>query len=927
MLAPPAGRGQLPPDMSKLLAAIRAEAEAQLVLPAGQHPAAEIERYQRFLRRQALRIRLAHNKGAGGREVCQARSLAVDLVFEHALRAVLALPARTGNPPPPFAVVALGGYGRAELSPHSDVDVMFLHNRADVHDAPRPPFMELMNGAWLFNVFPKVQPLVRTPAQCVEAAREDLRSMTSLLEARRVCGDERLFAAMQKRLLAGAVKGGEDAYIEQRLKDQAGRRERFGNTPFLQEPNVKHGCGGLRDYQNLLWMAFFRYRVRTTAELAGRGLITPREQATLDAAYEFLLRVRNDLHYRAGRANDVLTKSVQPQVARAMGFTRGSPRVRLERLMQTYYRHVRTIHELTRTLEERLALHPQPGRLPRLRHLWRAGRQRTAETVDGFKFVDGAVLAASDRVFRDQPHRLMRAFSLAQRRGLRLHPELVHLIRNHTHLVTREFRADPQVREMFFELFRHRGRVGGTLRQMHETGLLGALVPAFGRLTGQVQHEFFHQFTADEHTLVCLEKLDAIWEERLPGCAPYAAIFRKVPRPEVLYLALLLHDAGKGGDHDHAESGARLAASVVRWLRLDPATAGQVVFLVRHHLAMVTLSQKRDLDDPAVVEGFARLVGDAEKLHMLTLLTVADSLGTSDTLWNAFKDQLLLMLHARAEQHLAGAIAPAGAVRRDELLAAVREARPSALAPDEIEAHFTGLPESYFQHISLAEVLADLGVVHDFLAAQVRGERPPLAPAIRTEAQPARGCSVVRVCAWDHSGLFAGLAGALTVADLNILSAEIYTRTDNLVLDRFYVAEPATGAPAGERALESFASLARQALTGELSLPELLRRARGRRTAGTRGERVPTRIAFDNQASASRTVIEIETEDRLGLLAALAAGLAALGVDISLAKINTTHGVAEDAFYVTEADGGKIVSAARQQEIRHRLLTAIAELG
>jgi [protein-PII] uridylyltransferase len=523
----------------------------------------------------------------------------------------------------------------------------------------------------------------------------------------------------------------------------------------------------------------------------------------------------------------------------------------------------------------------------------------------------------------------LRAFFLAQRRGLRLDPELLQMIRNHRELVTQSFRQDAQVQEAFLELFKHPGHVGGTLRALHETGLLGALIPPFARLTGQVQHEFFHQYTVDEHTLVCLEKLDDIVHQKTPALAPYTAIFRRLERPEVLYLALLLHDAGKGEGRNHAESGARIAATVTRRLRLEAAAAARVEFLVRHHLDMVTLSQKRDLDDPHVVQQFADLVREPENLHALTLLTLADSLGTSDKLWNAFKDQLLLMLHHRAEQHLQGNPQQAEVAARERLREEVHRTCPAGIGPDEIEAHFAALPPGYFHHATAEEVVDDLQAAHDFLSAEVGGDDHPLAPVIRSRSLPALSCSVVRCCAWDHHGLFARLTGAFTAADLNILSAEIYTRRDDFALDRFHVCDAATGSPASSRALERFALFARGALTGSLDLAEALRGRRSPRTPGfvvPGGGRLPTRIEFDNHSSPSRTILEIEAEDRLGLLYTIASVLAELGVDISLAKINTANGAASDVFYVSEAGGTKIEAAARQKQIRLTLQAAITRL-
>ena len=540
---------------------------------------------------------------------------------------------------------------------------------------------------------------------------------------------------------------------------------------------------------------------------------------------------------------------------------------------------------------------------------------------------DGTVSLADGHFFQAEPSRLLGLFLYAKYHSLSLHPNDLQLIRKLVpQMDWNNLRDDPAVKKNFLELIRGPGRVAKPLRQMHEAGLLARLVPAFEQITGMVQHEFFHRYTADEHTLVCLEKLDAIWNERLPDYSLYTELFRQVPRPELLYLALLLHDTGKGEGRDHAEKGAHIAAAEAHRLGLPAAETARVVFLVRHHLSMVILSQKRDLDDPEVIRGFAELVGDTENLRMLTLHTLADSLGTSDSLWNTYKDQLLRMLYTRTLQFLTGIAAPSGAVRRCALWESLRQNPPAGLASDEIEAHINGLPDNYFPQLTREELLADLEVVHEFLALQVQGKAPALAPAIRTQDLPERGCTVVRVCTWDHSGLFARLAAALSASGLGIHSAEIYTRSDHLVLDRFYVAPPGHAGPAPASALELFRALAYRALSGEMALPELLRLAGQRHEPRLRPEPIKPRITFDNQASAKSTILEIQAEDRMGLLAALAAVLAEMGVDISLAKINTTHEVADDAFYVTDTDGRQILASERQEQIRARLLEALAAL-
>src|SRR5437588_10940309 len=392
-----------------------------------------------------------------------------------------------------------------------------------------------------------------------------------------------------------------------RLEDQAARRAKFGNSASMQEPNIKNGCGGLRDFQNLLWMAFFKYRTRSLAELQKRELISESEGKQLETAYDFLLQVRNDLHYHVNRPADVLGKSIQPTIAHNLGYSDRSPVKRLEAFMGDLYSHMRNVYLITRTLEQRLALSPHPERrLPSFGELLRQGRHRfQQQLVDGFKCIDGEVCPVSGRVFRDQPRRLMRVFLYAQQRGQKLQAYLAQMIRNQLSLVDRAFLRDQHVRETFLEILNQRGNVAPTLRAMHEGGVPGKYLPEFGRLTCLVQHEFYHQYTADEHTLVCLEQLDRIWAATGSGPNDYTALFQQLERPFVLYLALLLHDSGKALPRgNHAETGARLSLRVARRLALDGVTGHSLRLLIEHHLTMTQTSQRRDLDDPAVIRNF-----------------------------------------------------------------------------------------------------------------------------------------------------------------------------------------------------------------------------------------------------------------------------------------------------------------------------------
>ena len=625
--------------MPGLLEKIESNAAERLSLPPGTLPAQELARYKRFLKVESHRLKMMHRAGASGRQVCQGRAALIDVLLRYlwtAAKGGLSMQAQKEFPP--LALVALGGYGRGELNPHSDIDFMFLHAGQVVAGMKALPHLSKLMDSILYPLWDlgfKIGHSVRTIGECVQVANADMQAKTSLIESRFVVGDEKLFEKFQRTIVGKCVDGHEEEYIAQRVQDQAARHEKFGNSATMQEPNIKNGCGGLRDFQNLHWMAFFKYRTRTLLEMEQKELMSPSERKQLEAAYDFLLCVRNELHYQLNRPVDVLSKSLQPTVATHLGYTERSPSKRLEQFMRDLYSHSRNIYLVTRSLEERLSLLPRPKLLPAAfgRLIPKRFRQAEEQIVDGFRIVDGQLRASTGRVFRDQPRRLMRVFLHAQQRGLKLHPDLSQLIRHELSLVNREFLHDEHVRETFLEILNQRGNVSSILRRMHDVGLLGKYIPEFGKLTCLVQHEFYHQYAADEHTLMCIEQLDRAWEADTAPYQRYAEIFQNVDRPFVLYLALLLHDAGKAlNTGKHSVIGGELSARVARRLGLDGATTHSLRLLIEHHLTMAAVSQRRDLEDPAVIRNFAAQIQTPENLRMLTLHTFADSMATSDKL-------------------------------------------------------------------------------------------------------------------------------------------------------------------------------------------------------------------------------------------------------------------------------------------------------
>jgi len=896
----------------------------------------ELPRLKRFLKTESARLQGWHRDGGGGREVCLGRSWMLDTLLRELFDWTLATFEQPGNARKlQVALVATGGYGRAELNPHSDVDIMLLHSGSmpSVNRIFSHPLLEKLTGPGgliytLYDLGLKVGHSVRNIQDAVNVANDDMQTKTSLIESRLITGDAGLFGQFQQRLEARCVRNHVGDYLQMRIGDQDARRVKFGNSALLQEPNIKNGCGGLRDYQNLLWMTHFKYGAHTLEQLEAQGMVRPRNRRQLEVGYDFLLRTRNELHLQTKRLADDIPKALQPKIAWQLGYKDRSPARRLEAFMRDLYTHMRAIHLITRMVERRLALRPKPARrLPSLRSFFGGGKK--TETLDGFNIIDGELVPISPRIFRDQPRRLMRVFLHAQQRGLELHPDLTQLLRDNVSLVDDDFVHDTENHETFLEILNQRGNVAPALRAMHEVDLLGRYIPEFGRMTCLVQHEFFHAYAADEHTLVCLEKLDQVWDAAQPPFAHYTHILQDIDLPYLLYLALFLHDAGKGMESgDHVKDGTVVCQKVGERLGLTPRRLARLKFLVEHHLLMAEVSQRRDIDSPTVIRQFAETVQDEENLAMLTLLTFADSLGTSNNLWNDFKNTLLQTLYHLAGRRLASGkdYEQAEQQRLAKLMQEAREQLPLKISAEELEAHFEHLTPRYFRTHSLEHINIDLTQVNRFLKRVVNGSGSRvLEPVIAWHNQPARGHTSVKICTWDRPGLFTTISGALAAAGLNILSARVFSRGDGIILDTFLVVDARTGGLAKRRERDTFKKQLTQALLPDES-PEFQTQIDTLAKRGAPSEwEWPTRIRIDTEAAESRTIIEVESADRLGLLHRISKVLTRHGLSIHVARISTEKGAAIDTFYVRTALGKKPTDEALLRQIQSDLETELSE--
>ncbi|HEV7867188.1 MAG TPA: [protein-PII] uridylyltransferase, partial [Chthoniobacteraceae bacterium] len=739
-------------DREKVLA----HAEQQLSSEGKLNSAELLQLYKKFLKIENHRIWLKHRNGGGGRDICAQRAHVVDIVLRHLLEAALRPDPASGGKHLELALVAIGGYGRGELNPYSDVDLMFLHGDSTKLDARiNEVVQQILYMLW--DVGFKVGHSTRSISGAIAQANADMLSKTSLLEARLVVGDAKLFERFRNEFVKRCVEGHEAEYIGQRVQNQADRHEKFGDSVYMQEPNIKNGCGGLRDYQNLLWISFFKERVQSTSELVKRGLLNETERRQLDRAYDFLLRVRTELHHFSKRAADTIHLSQQLQMANKLNYPQKNILRRSEAFMRDYYQHARTIYHTTEILSERLTVPAStPSKGAGLLGFLRKTKPLQPEHFDGFHSLEGRLHADSTTIFNQDPARVMRLFQHLQQRQLRISPELAQLVRRRLHLVDRTFQYSKAARETFVAICSRKGEVGKILRAMHEVDFLGRYVPEFGQLTCLVQHEFFHRYTADEHTLVCIEKLDLLIDTSDPKLAEYKALFQKLEDPFVLYLSLLLHDTGKASNAKlHAEASALYAQKVARRLQLTPEQRKTLVLLVDNHIILSSTAQRRNLEDPATIAEFAGVVKNQTNLDALMLLTLADGQGTGDQNWSDWKEGLVWHLYRSTSLYLADgeAFYRQRAIEHDELCKAVTKRLPAEFH-DEIDAHFEYMPDRYFQAYPVADICEHIRLFRQFLEER-RGDTPPLAPAVRWIPHADRGHSEFWFCGWDRSELLA----------------------------------------------------------------------------------------------------------------------------------------------------------------------------
>ncbi len=887
-------------------------------------PSERIALYKRFLAFEEKRIQLHHRSGAGGLEISRARSELIDTVIRSIFASIVN--ARHGEPVP-MALVATGGYGRSTLNPRSDIDILFLLPRASTKlpQALQDVVQEVLYLLW--DVGFKVGHACRSIPECLEQARADQINKTSLMDARLITGDSVLFATFLERFEKECVNKGQAAFFELRREDLHTRHEKSSHTVFLQEPNVKESCGGMRDYQNIRWVARVRKGTLTLKGLVDAKLLTAAAHRELEEGYEFLHRVRNELHYHTGRSSDQLTLFLQGVVATAFDYPQKSILRSTEAFMRDYYRHTRHIYRHTGSLMEIFEIEQNSQAETGLRSFL-TFRRKKREEFDGFIARDGRIYASHPEIFSEDTHRLMRMFQHCQLRNLRLSPPIRKLIKENWNLVDKPFRYAKANRETFQAILERKGDVASTLRKMHRVGILGLYLPEFGALDCLVQHEFFHRYTADEHTLRCIDQLDNLTSDETPRLAIYRRLFHEIQDPYALFLAAILHDTGRAENvREHIDGSTMLANRLCSRLQIHGARRSLIMFLVDNHLTFWRTATTRNLDDPEVIAEFAAIVKSVSNLDALFLFTFADSTATSPESWNSWKESLMLQLHkttraflSEGREEYSRKLDADRAALRDEVIGIMR----ADYHPD-VELHFERMPDAAFHFRQAKHIVTQVRTVRHFLQRETdKGD--PSTSCIKWIDQPEKGYSEVVIATRDKPQLLEKICCALASEQINILSADLFTRTDKIVVNIFRVCttnfEPVSSPVIRKRFFETFEAISH--IQDYDPDKYLRRRVNFLKPRPDNSISVPVRALVSNDLHPTCTTVELQALDRIGLLHDLFHTVNQHGLNTAHARICTEKGVAIDTLYITTADGKKIEDLALLKSLEEQFMSLVA---
>lgn len=810
-----------------------------------------------------------------------------------------------------LAFVAQGGYGRGEMSPRSDLDLLFVYPQRAT------PYVEFVSEKMLYTLWDlgfQVGHATRSLSDCVKFGEQDVTVRTALLDHRFVAGDRELFDELSTLLKKKLLYVEPSKFVREKLLENELRHERFGNSTNVVEPHVKEGEGGMRDLHTALWASKVRFRVEDFHELFQKGLLPRADLEALERGWDFLLRVRHELHLRTGKKHDVINFELMAPIAEALGFKERKGTLAAEAFMQRYYYHARMILHVSRGIWERCS-ETSEGRFRGT-----FGRLGIKDLGGGFRAYRGELIV-SEKALQETPGNIMQAFRLSQKHRIPFSRSGYELLRRASGRIRQDFRKDPDVNQTFVDIMGDVENVSDVLLRMNDSRVLGQYVPEFGKLFCRMQYQLYHRYTVDVHSCFCVREVERLFRGDPKTPEFYRSVASRIKDRPLMMMAALFHDIGKGRGQDHSILGAELIKRVGKRMGLDAGRIERLSLLVRHHLTMNNIAQRRDLHDPATINEFAQEVGDAENLDMLYILSYGDTRAVGPGVWNDWKSSLLTELYERTRWVL-----ETGDFKGKWLQESVRKRKKLVLqlARDEgselpVEMLMQSMPARYFMNNEPEQVIRQLELLVQL------GDQPYLL----TQGPATGPVAEVFFLGHDQPGLFSIVSGSFRACDMTIIDAQVNTLSDGRVLDVYRVASMDTDFIPESR-WQRLREVLSGALSGKLDLAGLIAEKRKRPSllehASQRAVRIKQpRVEIDNGLTDRFTIIDIFAYDRMGLLYEITGAFAALGLTIHIAKVATAADMVADVFYVSKLDGSKLEQAEDLAGLRSRLFEIIRE--
>jgi len=848
--------------------------------------------------REKHRRRSKKHKASLGIELCRERSALNDEIIVRALSEFGFKDVKG------ISIIALGGYGRDELCPYSDIDLLILYSVKSKKWA-KELTEHLLYFLWDLNL--EIGHSVRTVDECIELSKDhDTTILTSLLDSRHIYGDEKLTKKLENKLYNELLPEYSNIFIDKKIAESKNRVRRYGGSVYLLEPNIKEGEGGLRDVHTALWVAQARYKIKNFRDLLNIGVINSKEHRVIEKCYNFLLAVRSQLHYLAKRREDRLSFDYQEKVARFFGYRDAELRA-VEKFMRVYYLRARLTNQQSERIIESCIAKTRVS----------SESRRTTYLENGFTIQGGRLSVTSRNVFKENPVNLIRAFEYANKHSVKMSKHLTWLIWENSIHIDDKVRRNSEFNGIFLRILKTAKNVSEILYQMNELRLLAHYIPEFGKIVCMVQHDAYHVYTVDVHSIFMVREIEKLtnysYEEEFPLLTKIA---ESVEKRHVLYLACLIHDAGKGSGKDHSEKGSRMAPVIAARMGLNKQESMQLEFLVKYHLIMPHFSQRRDLHDVSLIERFSEMVKSLETLILLYLLTFADMRSVGPDVWSNWKGMLLRELYLRTAKYLELGEYTKESVekRKERVIDKVLKINKKQVSLKRTRNILDSMPDSYFSAHAPKAIANHIKIINksdsDMTTDLVHHPREEYDEFIF----------------WgnDDKKLIYKICGVLTAGNVNILGARIVTTNDGRVLDVFYVNKLGKSTSDEKEVWEKINTNLIRVHKGKDDVEQLV----NKRKSGTAFyEKVipkyPPRIEIDNNSSDTSTVIDIYTHDRPGLLYDVAKTLDKLRLNINYAKISTKVDQVVDVLYVSTRAGKKITDEKRIERIKNALMDAI----